>query len=290
MMRSYNKKIIPIFIEESDKRYVDDLIRSSPDAFSSDKKVREYIQDYRLTRSDKLLDKLIKMYGRYVISIAKNYQSQGLPLCDLISEGMLGLLNAIDNYDTDHVTKFVTYSNTVISRQMREALDVTNNPVHIPKNIRNLKSKAKELVNTMAGKGAEPYDILDEVEDDQMEYVVNPQIHKKFRLSDRVSGADSTGDRTHEDTLESAFVHPDSELHKSDLIKLLDAIFKSKLTGAEAQVLRMFFGMDAEYAPLSIRDIGTFMQLSGERARQLKESGLKKLRSDVNKALLCEYL
>ena len=291
MMRTYVKGLIPSSDELTDKLYISDIDKISPGqlGFLSDSKVRGLLQEYKETHNLKIRDRLIHTFGRYVVSIAKNYQNQGLPLCDLISEGMIGLIGAIENFDLTNETQFMTYANVVVSRQMREALDQFNLPVKVPKNIRNQHRKVKSKVEFLQLTGMDEDDIQDKFLDNEvdLEYYYNPSLFAKFSVGFNNSDDDQDPDS---DLMFISDDAPDAKLTRLDLKKDVSRIFRKRLTKIEAKVLRLYFGIDQPYQIISTADLGKRLGMSGERARQIKESGLEKLRATDCAKILGKYL
>jgi RNA polymerase primary sigma factor len=290
-MRTYVKGIIPTSTDEVDKLYINDIDKMSPglSGFLVDSETRKIIEEYKETRDLKIRERLIYTFGRYVVSIAKNYQNQGLPLCDLISEGMIGLIGAIENFDPTNETQFMTYAGVVISRQMREALDQSNLPVKVPKNIRNQHRKVRNKVETMQILGFEEGDIQEKFLDNDIdtEYYYNPGLFSKINVGSAMMEDEQEGDA------EALFVsddQPDAKLTKLDLRKDVSRIFRRRLTKTEAKVLRLYFGIDQPYQIVSTADLGKRLGMSGERARQIKEVALQKLRADDCREILGKYL
>lgn len=292
MMRTYVKDIVPDIVELTDKMYIKDLDRvgPGPEGFFTDEDVREQLRLYRLTSDETIKTRIITTYGRYVVSIAKNYQRMGLPLCDLITEGMIGLMNAITHFDLNNQTKFVTYSNNIISRQIREALDQFNLPVKVPKNIRNQHRKVRTLIEEKSLLSNNEEEIVDEVMDNEIsyEYYLNQGLFSKISVG--YQQADSTLSENLEDVYFISDDSPDKKLVKVDLKKDISRVFKRKLTKIEAKVLRLYFGIDSPYAISSTTDLGAKLGMSGERVRQIKEAGLAKLRGTDCKNILVKYL
>ena len=291
MMRTYVKGLIPINMDVVDRMYVNDVDKISPgvDGFLTDIKVRVLLSQYKETKDMIIRNELIHTFGRYVVSIAKNYQNRGLPLCDLISEGMIGLVMSIDTFDLKKETQFMTYANVCISRAMREALDQFNLPVKVPKNIRNQHRKVRTLTETMQLNGCSEDEIQDKFIDDVVnaEYYYNPGLFSKINV-----GSSSNEDEVIDET-DIYFVsddEPDAKLIRQDLKKDIVRIFRKRLTKTEAKVLRLFFGIDQPYRIVSIADLGAKLGMSGERARQIREAGLEKLRADDCKKILAKYL
>jgi RNA polymerase primary sigma factor len=291
MMRTYVKGIIPNTTDPTDKMYINDIDKVSPgiNGFLTDAEARVLLTKYKSgVDTDSTRTLLIHTYGRYVVSIAKVYQSQGLPLCDLISEGILGLISALDNFDLSNDTQFMTYAGVVISRQMREALDLFNLPVKVPKNIRNQHRKVKSTIEAMQLEGADEDTIRDKFIDNSVdiEFYYNPGLFSKINSSSALSDEEET-------EIDALFVSdcdPLEELTKQDLAKDIKRVFKKKLTKTEIKILKLYFGLDHPYRIQSTADLGKRLGMSGERARQIKEAGLQKLRSDDCRKILIKYL
>lgn len=287
MMRAYNSRIIPVIRELTDKMYLDDVEAVSPTVYFTDKQIRQLIREYRKTGNRKLMEIIIHSFSRYVVSIAKNYQEQGLSLSDLISEGMLGLIISIDKFDLEHKTKFVTYSNIVISRYMREALDYSNNIVRLPKNIRNNRSKTRELISVMRMKGANYADIMNKIADSDMIFFTNPDIYNKRGLSDFI-GVDTSV--TIEDTIKTNDFQPDRELNLMDLKRELSKILTIKLTEEELLVIRFYFGLGLAFSITSTQDLAQCLGITREIVKTLLSSAIQKLREKDSLKILSKYI
>lgn len=284
-MKSYNSKIIPVLRDVTDKLYIADIDRITPTKFPNDASIRELIDKYRNDGDINARDAVILSFGRYVVSIAKNYQEQGLPLADLISEGMIGLIAAIEQFDTTQTTtKFVTYSNVSISRQMKEALDQFNRPVKVPKNIRNNQMKVREKLHNEQLQGKELYDIVEEVEDTDYEFALNPKMFQRLSLV-------SKNEEDEDDPMENTVLLSSSEspMDRIDFNTDLERVF-SRLTENEVKVIRAFFGFSGDYLKSSIKLVGESLDMTPEQVRKLKLSGLQKLRDEKSSQILSKYL
>ncbi len=286
MMRAYNSKLIPKIENVSDKYYIADLERLSPTKYFTDKQIRQMIKANKDTNNTYLVDVLIRSFGRYVVSIAKNYQGQGLTLGDLISEGMLGLIKSIERFDLDNKTKFVTYSNTVISRYMREALDYSNNIVKLPKNIRNERVKTKELIKVMQMNGDSDQAILDAIDPSNAYIYFNPDVYSKRSLSDKLG---MTSEINLEEILQTNEDAPDHKLNTISLKEQVNSLLKNKLTKNEAKVIRTFFGIGQTYPILSLKEIAKKLSLSKADVKSLKVTGLQKLREADSVKILTHF-
>jgi RNA polymerase primary sigma factor len=284
-MKSYNSKIIPVLRDMTDKLYIADIDKLTPAKFPNDAAIRELVDEYRKNGNMDARDAIIMSFGRYVVSIAKNYQEQGLPLSDLISEGMIGLIAAIEQFDTTQTTtKFVTYSNVSISRQMKEALDQFNRPVKVPKNIRNSQMKMREKLHNDQLHGKELSDIVEEVEDVDYEFALNPKMFSRLTLTTR-------NEEDEDDPMENSLLlsGSDSPMDQIDFNTDLDRVF-ARLTENEVKVIRAFFGFSGDYLKSSIKLVGESLDMTPEQVRKLKLSGLQKLRDEKSRQILSKYL
>lgn len=284
-MKSYNSKIIPVLRDMTDKLYIADIDKCTPVKFPDDTVVRKLVKQYRDTGDISARNSIIESFGRYVVSIAKNYQEQGLPLSDLISEGMIGLIAAIEQFDTEQTTKFVTYSNVSISRQMKEALDQFNRPVKVPKNIRNSQMKIRERVHNEQLTGKDLPEIIQDIEDDvDQEFALNPRMYQRLVLNTR-------DDEEDDDPMENSMLLSESSspMSTADLRQDLERVF-TKLSENEVKVIRAFYGFSGDYLKSSIKLVGESLNMTPEQVRKLKLSGLQKLRDEKSKKILAKYL
>ncbi len=221
---------------------------------------------------------MVKANLRLVVNIARGYLGKGLSLEDLIEEGNLGLMRAVEGYDGLMETRFSTYASYWIKQSIRRAVMNNGKPIRLPAYMVSLLSKWKRAQTVLADRlGRQP--TLDEV-------------GKALRLSKRKIGivakaikvnnlspqADSPFDeaRALDDVLtDDRSKAPEVQLIESDD---LDRVFEylSELDDREATVIRMRFGLDS-YAPMTLREVGENLGLTRERVRQLEGQALGKL-------------
>lgn len=288
MMKSYNSRIIPVVRDKTDRLYVSDVEQSAPAKYPNDERVRTCIDLYRKTGQLSYRDKIIAWFGRYVVSIAKNYQEQGLPLSDLISEGMIGLIAAVDQFDLKREDKFVTYSNTCISRQMREALDQFNRPVKVPKNIRNHQNKTWERLHRHSLEGKDIMDTIEESSDHEKVFVLNPKAYHKKRIK-RVGAEDfseNIGNVLEDHKMLSEQFS--SKIDKEDLLMDLNRVL-TLVTDDEKKVILYFYGIGND-GPYTLTNISEKLGMTLDRVRKLKVSGLQKLKTEKSLKILAKYL
>jgi RNA polymerase primary sigma factor len=293
MMNSYDSSIIPIISSFTDRAYIRDIDGKRPEKLLDDIAVRNKIDDYRITGNAKTREQLIYAFGNFVVSIAKNYQGNGLPICDLIGEGMIGLLSSIEKYDTTNATKFITYAGVVISRQIREALDQFSLPVRVPKNIRNTMHKVKSRSMSHSLGGVTPEERYEEFDSKERVFIDRPFMYQKVRIRTEQEDENELVDSPttkHIDLIQVTEEQPDAELVSVDLSTELHKVMKSKLTKIELKVIRMYYGINRKYPMNSVKEIGRILHISGERARQLRDAALKKLSTPAVKSLFIDYI
>jgi len=247
--------------------------------------------DHQIQAGNKAaLDKLITANLRFVVSVAKQYQNQGLSLIDLINEGNVGLIKAAHRFDETRGFKFISYAVWWIKQSIRQALDEKAKTVRLPLNkaadIMKL-SKARFKLNQIHKREPSASELADETEftttyiSDLMRYASSDVSFD----SPFASGEDSTllDVMPNSDT-----PNPDKELMDESLKMEIERAF-SKLTQREAEVVRLYFGIGREHS-LTLEEIGERFDLTRERVRQIKEKALRKLRHNSRNSVLLTYI
>ncbi len=233
---------------------------------------------------------LVKSNLRFVISVSKKYQNQGLSLPDLISEGNLGLLKAAESFDETRGFKFITYAVWWIRQSIVQAISEHSRIVRLPANIIwEIHKINKTWYNMQQSLQRDP----SVNEASEKLNISTEKIKFSLNFSNMHFSLDAPLDNEvdinrydflkDEDTPE-----PDQNLLKSSLRKDIELSLNS-LTKGEAQILKYYFGLNNQ-PPLSCDEIAKIMGLSVYKIRQIKEGAIKKLRDKKRNFLLKSYL
>lgn len=236
------------------------------------------------------LESLTKANLRFVVSVAKQYQNQGLSLADLINEGNIGLIKAAKRFDETRGFKFISYAVWWIRQAILQALAEQSRIVRLPLNrVGTLHKIGKVSSSLEQGLGREPSpdEIARELDLSEMEVSDTLKISNSHLSLDAPFSVSE--DNSLIDILEDEFQPaPDEELLdqslKLEIEKALDT-----LTPREAEVISLYFGLNHEKA-LTLEEIGARFSLTRERVRQIKEKAIRRLRHASRSRSLRAYL
>ncbi|MDO5655523.1 MAG: sigma-70 family RNA polymerase sigma factor [Flavobacteriaceae bacterium] len=245
----------------------------------------------RIKAGDKVaLEKLTKANLRFVVSVAKQYQNQGLSLPDLINEGNLGLIKAAQRFDETRGFKFISYAVWWIRQSILQALAEQSRIVRLPLNKIGSINKinkayaALEQEHERAPSAEEISDQLDMTEDDVKESMKNSGRHVSMDAP-LVEGEDSNL----YDVLKSGeSPNPDKELMIESLRVEIERSLQT-LTPREADLIRLYFGLNGNH-PMTLEEIGETFDLTRERVRQIKEKAIRRLKHTSRSKILKTYL
>ncbi|MCK9399284.1 MAG: RNA polymerase sigma factor RpoD/SigA [Bacteroidales bacterium] len=245
----------------------------------------------RIKAGDKdALEKLTKANLRFVVSVSKQYQNQGLSLPDLINEGNLGLIKAAQRFDETRGFKFISYAVWWIRQSILQALAEQSRIVRLPLNkIGSINKINKAYARLEQQHEREP----DSLEIAEMLDIPESEVKESIRNSGRHISMDAPLIQDEENTLYDVLRSdetntPERELMVESLRKEIDRAI-STLTSREADVVRLYFGLNSKH-PMTLEEIGEKFDLTRERVRQIKEKAIRRLKHTSRSKILKSYL
>ncbi len=244
----------------------------------------------RIRKGDRrALEKLTRANLRFVVSVAKQYQNQGLSLPDLINEGNLGLIKAAEKFDETRGFKFISYAVWWIRQSILQALAEQSRIVRLPLNqvgSLNKINKAFSKFEQENERKPSPDELAEQLE------IPVEKIADTLKVSGRHISVDAPFVEGEDNSLLDVLVNDDSpnadrSLINESLSKEIDRSL-STLTDRESEIIKMFFGIG--YQEMTLEEIGDKFGLTRERVRQIKEKAIRRLRSSSKSKLLKSYL
>ena len=243
-----------------------------------------------IRKGDRLaLEKLTKANLRFVVSVAKQYQNQGLSLPDLINEGNLGLIKAAEKFDETRGFKFISYAVWWIRQSILQALAEQSRIVRLPLNqVGSLNKISKALQKFEQENQRKP-----SAEELAIELDISvDKVKDSLKVSGRHISMDAPFVEGEDNSLLDVMINDDAPLADRTLIneslqKEIDRAL-STLTERESEIIKMFFGIGSQ--EMTLEEIGDKFQLTRERVRQIKEKAIRRLRQDSRSKLLKSYL
>jgi len=239
----------------------------------------------------KALDKLTKANLRFVVSVAKQYQNQGLTLPDLINEGNLGLIKAAQRFDETRGFKFISYAVWWIRQSILQALAEQSRIVRLPLNkvgLTNRIQKAYSQLEQQFEREPSPEELAEVLELDIDE------VSSTLGIGGRHVSVDTPLSEGEDNTLIDVMENPNADRaevnieHNESMKMDIDRSLKT-LTERQKEVICFFFGIGVDH-PMSLEDIGDRFSLTRERVRQIKDKAITKLRSNSGAKSLRNYL
>ena len=237
------------------------------------------------------LDKLTKANLRFVVSVAKQYQNQGLTLPDLINEGNLGLIKAAQRFDETRGFKFISYGVWWIRQSIMQALAEQSRIVRLPLNKVGLTNRISRAYSHLEQEfertpTAEELAFFLDIETEEVAATMNVAARHLSMDSPLSDGEEST---LIDVLINSNADSADKQIMFNDSLKKEIARSLSILTERQKEVICFFYGIGVEQ-PLSLEDIGMRFSLTRERVRQIKDKAITKLRTTSKSNLLREYM
>ncbi|MBE9492437.1 MAG: sigma-70 family RNA polymerase sigma factor, partial [Bacteroidetes bacterium] len=251
----------------------------------------EVILAQKIKSGDKeALEKLTKANLRFVVSVSKQYQNQGLSLPDLINEGNLGLIKAAQRFDETRGFKFISYAVWWIRQSILQALAEQSRIVRLPLNkIGSINKINKAYAQLEQKHEREPN--ADEIAN--MLEIPESEVKESIRNSGRHISMDAPLIQDDENNMYDILksddnITPETELLYDSLRKEIDRAI-STLTPREADVIRLYFGLNSKH-PMTLEEIGEKFDLTRERVRQIKEKAIRRLKHTSRSKILKTYL
>ncbi len=246
----------------------------------------------RIKQGDQIaLEKLTKANLRFVVSVAKQYQNQGLSLSDLINEGNLGLIKAAQRFDETRGFKFISYAVWWIRQSILQALAEQSRIVRLPLNKVGSLNKINKAFSELEQEyerepSSDELAELLEIPTEEVETTLGVAARHVSMDAPFVEGEDNSL----LDVLEnSGTPGTDTGLAYAESLRREIERSLSTLTDRQCDVIKLYFGINVEH-PMSLEDIGDKFGLTRERVRQIKDKAINKLRSKSRSKLLKHYL
>ncbi len=238
------------------------------------------------------LNRLTKANLRFVISVSKQYQNQGLSLSDLINEGNLGLIKAAQRFDETRGFKFISYAVWWIRQSILQAIAEHARIVRLPLN----KIGSINKVNKAFSRLEQEFERTPSNEElaDELETSVK-DVDRSLKIAGRhismdapLKSDDESSNNMYEVFASDHVAEPDEEIMQESLKEEIERSLATLLP-READVIKLYYGIDERY-PLTLEEIGEKFGLTRERVRQVKEKALRKLKQRSRSKLLKDYL
>ena len=236
------------------------------------------------------LDTLVRSNLRFVVSVAKKYQNQGVSLSDLINEGNLGLIRAAHKFDETKGIKFISYAVWWIRQAILQALAEQSRIVRVPLNRAGALHRIGKRANTLLqelGREATNAEIAEGME------ITEEEVAKTMSISQTHLSLDAPMSPGEDNRLldyipDTQSATPDEEMFETALSESVHEALAG-LKERESKILRLYFGLDGS-EPMTLEQIGAVLNITRERVRQIKEKALSRLRHVSRARALESYL
>lgn len=237
---------------------------------------------------EEALKELVKANLRFVVSIAKQYQFQGLSLPDLINEGNIGMIKAAQKFDETRGFKFISYAVWWIRQSIIQAIAEQSRIVRLPANQISSIDKAWKETELRIQKGE--IVTIEKVIEEKGDFHQKHNLGNNFKSTLSLDKKSSKEDLDLIDTLRKTSSEKSTEkgLEEESFLKDIERILKI-LTKRESDILSMHYGLNGNH-PMSLQDIGDKLGLTRERARQIKEKAIRRLKKSKRNEILKKYL
>ena len=247
----------------------------------------------RAKAGDKIAkDKIVRANLRFVVNVAKKYQNRGLDLTDLISEGNIGLLTAIDRYDVSKGYHFISYAVWWIRQAILKAIYEKAKMIRLPLNRANELVQIEKARKSVGGSKSEEQEIREIAEMLNMDKAHVRDLLNIARdmisLDTAVNPGDSDSSSLGEFISDSLYDDPEEHAMQTSMKEDIDAVLDS-LTEKEAEVLRCRFGLNGKES-MSLKEVGDVFHLTKERIRQIEKKAIRRLKHPTRMSKLEAYV
>jgi RNA polymerase primary sigma factor len=236
-------------------------------------------------------NKLIKANLRFVVNVAKKYQNQGLPLADLISEGNIGLMNAIERFDVTKGYHFISYAVWWIRQAILKAICEKSRMIRLPLNRANELVQIEKVRKELAGNGrgdSEIAEIARQLDMDQDHVAELLNISRDLVSLDTPIYDEKDSSLLSDVVEDKGYKQPHETAVDQALAEEINQVL-STLSQKEADIIQYRFGLNGR-RPMSLKEIGTRYKLTKERIRQIEKKALKRLQHPSRSSPLRAYL
>ena len=240
----------------------------------------------------KAQDKLVNANLRFVVNVAKKYQNHGLDLTDLISEGNLGLLTAVEKFDSSKGYHFISYAVWWIRQSILKAICEKSRPIRLPLNRANELVQIEHAKKVLGHKKTEQQEYAEigkmlNMEPSHVREMINisrDMISLEAELNDGENNHAKIGDFFEDDTYDRPEEKAIDNAMKNDINNIVDSLKPN-----EAKIIRMRFGLNG-YKPMSLKEVGEICDLTKERIRQIEKNAIVRLQHPTRSRKLEAYV
>jgi RNA polymerase primary sigma factor len=236
-------------------------------------------------------NKLINSNLRFVVTVAKRYQGHGIPLADLVSEGNIGLIKAVEKYDADRGFHFISYAVWWIRQAILKALADQSRLIRLPVSRTNeliQVEKAKKLLTGSLNSENEIQELAQLLSMDESRIEDILAISKETLSLEKSVDASRNASPLGNFVVDNRYDTPDQAIFKKTLKHDIDEVLNS-LGYKEAEIIRYRFGLD-QREPMNFKELGEYFDLSKERIRQIEEKAIRMLQQPSRKSKLDAYV
>ena len=240
---------------------------------------------------DRARDRLVNANLRFVVSVAKQYQHQGISLIDLINEGNMGLVKAAEKFDETRGFKFISYAVWWIRQSIMEALAVKSRIVRMPLNQVGISGKVNRVTEQFLqehGRMPSLHELAELIDVDEAQIRTAVSANTHTTSIDAPFGDDDDGSMADMLLSDDNDLKSDSSLEKESMVQFVNDLLREVLSDREQKIVRESFGIGVMEKSLEV--IATDMGMTRERIRQLREKAIRKIRFSKYANTLRQYL